>query len=101
MQLLSKIVRIKKDKEKLVADYENEEECITNNLQRRMSALKLEKSKMEVEVHDLKKQISNMQKEKERVKKNLSLDIYIIVKFTTFVFFSWLGKLKKKRRNFH
>ena len=70
MQLLSKIVRIKKDKEKLVADYENEEECITNNLQRRMSALKLEKSKMEVEVHDLKKQISNIQKEKERVKKN-------------------------------
>jgi len=83
LQLLSKIVRIKKDKEKLVADYENEEECITNNLQRRMSALKLEKSKMEVEVHDLKKQISNMQKEKERVKKNLSLNM--IVKFTPFI----------------
>ena len=48
-------------------DLEKEEECITNNLQRHMAVLRSEKKQMEDEVGDLKKQLFEMQKQKEKV----------------------------------
>ena len=66
-QLITKIVGIKKEKEKLAVDLEKEEECITNNLQRHMAVLRSEKKLMEDEVGDLKRQLFEMQKQKEKV----------------------------------
>jgi len=66
-KLISKIVKIKKDKEKLAVDLEREEEGITNNLHRHMSQLRTEKRQMEDEVSELKRQLHYMQREKEQL----------------------------------
>jgi coiled-coil domain-containing protein 6 len=68
MKLITKIVGIKKEKEKLAVDLEKEEEFITNNLHRHMSVLRNEKKLMEDEVNDLKRQIHEMQRQKEKVR---------------------------------
>jgi hypothetical protein len=67
MQLLTKLNKVKHDSEMLAVDLENEEECLTNNLQRQLRILKTEKEGVEGEVGDLKKQLENMKVEREMV----------------------------------
>jgi predicted RNase H-like nuclease (RuvC/YqgF family) len=74
-QLICKIERAKHDKEKLAIDLEREEECLTNSLQRQLSASKNEKEKTATEVVELKKQVEKMRSEQEQVR--LSFHILI------------------------
>lgn len=67
-QLICKIERAKHDKEKLAIDLEREEECLTNSLQRQLSASKNEKEKTATEVVELKKQVEKMRSEQEQVR---------------------------------
>lgn len=64
-QILSQIVSPKKERKSKVVDLDSEGEFITNNLQRHMSSLRVEKNTIESEVKELRKQIHGMQKEKE------------------------------------
>ena len=66
-QLLNKINEVQHDKEKLAIDLEREEECLTNNLQRQLRQIGIEKSETEAEVDDLKRQLGDMKIEREKV----------------------------------
>ena len=58
---------MQQDKEKLAIDLEREEECLTNNLQRQLRQIGIEKSETEAEVDDLKRQLAEMKTEREKV----------------------------------
>ena len=66
-QLLSKITEAQQDKEKLAIEVEREEECITNNLQRQLRKISIEKEDSDAEVGDLKRQIEDMKTDREKV----------------------------------
>ena len=66
-QLLSKITEAQQDKEKLAIDLEREEECLTNNLQRQLRKISIEKEETDAEVGDLKRQLEDMKTEREKV----------------------------------
>ena len=64
---MTKINDVKRDKAKLVTELEREEEFLTNTLQRQLSAVRLEKERTEYEVLDLRKQLDDASRERERV----------------------------------
>lgn len=66
-QLLTKITEAQQDKEKLAIDLEREEECLTNNLQRQLRKISIEKEETDAEVDDLKRQLEDMKTEREKV----------------------------------
>jgi hypothetical protein len=66
-QLLTKITEAQLDKEKLAIDLEREEECLTNNLQRQLRKISIEKEETDAEVDDLKRQLEDMKTEREKV----------------------------------
>lgn len=66
-QLLSKISEVQQDKEKLAIDLEREEECLTNNLQKQLKQVGIEKEETEAEVENLKRQLEEMRTEREKV----------------------------------
>lgn len=51
----------------MAIDIESEEECLTNNLQKQLRSIKLEKEQTESEVEDLKKRLDKMRFEQEKV----------------------------------
>lgn len=66
-QLLTKITEAQQDKEKLAIDLEREEECLTNNLQRQLRKISIEKEETDAEVDDLKRKLEDMKTEREKV----------------------------------
>jgi hypothetical protein len=58
---------VKGDKERLAVELEQEEEFLTNTLQRQLAIVKGEKGKVEEEVEELKRQLGLMKAERERV----------------------------------
>ena len=51
----------------MAKDIESEEECLTNNLQKKLRSIKQEKEQTESEVEDLKKRLDRMRFEQEKV----------------------------------
>ena len=67
LQLIGKIQRAHIEKEQLAIDLEREEEGLTNNLLRKLSALRSEKDVTDSEVEVLKKRLEKMRNEQEQV----------------------------------
>lgn len=51
----------------MAKDIESEEECLTNNLQKKLRSIQQEKEQTESEVEDLKKRLDRMRFEQEKV----------------------------------
>ena len=57
----------------MAIDLEREEECLTNNLQRQLRQIGIEKEETEAEVENLKRQLEDMRTEREKVSSFLLL----------------------------
>ena len=51
----------------MAKDIESEEECLTNNLQKKLRSIQQEKEQTESEVEDLKRRLDRMRFEQEKV----------------------------------
>ena len=51
----------------MAIDLEREEECLTNNLQKQLRQIGIEKQETEAEVENLKRQLEDMRTEREKV----------------------------------
>lgn len=65
--------KAKLEKEQLAINLENEEECLTNNLQRQLRGIQIEKEQIEVEVESLKQELEKMKQNREIVSATIDL----------------------------
>ena len=67
----------------MAIDLEREEECLTNNLQKQLRQIGIEKQETEAEVENLKRQLEDMRTEREKVSSlSLMTSSYVQLRIT-------------------